>query len=71
MVSYYDRWMSVVRQVLCVVRRPSSTISSKDISSLTTGWILIKLGRNDPYMDPFKIVQMIPVHCISRSHMLK
>ena len=53
MVSYYDRWMPAVRRVLCVLRRPSSTISSKDIS-LTTVWILIKLGRNDPYMGLFK-----------------
>ena len=53
MVSYYDRWMPVVRRVLCVLRRPSSTISSKDIS-LTAVWIFIKLGRNDPYMGLFK-----------------
>ena len=39
--------------MLCVLRCPSSTISSKDIS-LTTVWILIKLGRNDPYMGLFK-----------------
>ena len=43
MVSYCDRWMSVVR-------RPSSTIALKDISPLTTGWILTKLGRYDPYI---------------------
>ena len=30
------------------VRRHSSTIASKDISSLTTGCILTKLGINDP-----------------------
>ena len=30
------------------MRRMSSTVSSKDIS-LTIGWILTKLGRNDPY----------------------
>ena len=36
------------------VCRPLSTIASKDISSLTTGWILTKLGRNDPYMGLFK-----------------
>ena len=37
----------------------------------STGWILIKLGRNDPYMVLFKIVQMVPVHCISRSYRIK
>ena len=31
----------------------SSTIALKDIS-LTTGWILTKLGRNEPYMALFK-----------------
>ena len=41
--SYCDCWMSVV----CCA---SSTIASKDISSQTTGWILTKLGKNDPYM---------------------
>ena len=35
-----------------VVRRPSSTIALKDISSITTGWILTKLGRNEPNMAP-------------------
>ena len=64
MVSYCDRWMSVVR-------RPSSTIASKDIFSLTTGWNLTKLGRNYPYMYLLKIVQMVLVHCISRSRRLK
>ena len=63
MVSYCDRWMSVVR-------RASSTIASKDIS-LTTGWIFPKLGRNDPHMALFRIVQMVWVHCISRSNRLK
>ena len=49
MVSYCDRLMPVVRR-----RRPSSsTIASKDISFLTTGWIWTKLGRNDPYMALF------------------
>ena len=41
MVSYCDSCMSVMR---CV----SSTIASKDISSLTARWILTKLGRNGP-----------------------
>ena len=36
MVSYYDCWMSVI------VRRQQK--------ELNTGWILTKLGRNDPYM---------------------
>ena len=29
------------------------TIDLNDISSLTTGWILTKLGRNDPNMTLF------------------
>ena len=33
----------------CLVRRVSSTIALKDISSYTTGWILTKLGRNEAY----------------------
>ena len=64
MVSYCDRWM-------CVVRR-QQLLQRTSFSSLRTGWILTKLGRNDPYMALFKkIVQMVPVHCISRSHRLK
>ena len=53
-----------------VVHRPSSAIASKDISQ-TTGWILTKLGRNDPYMTLLKNCSMVLVHCISRSHRLK
>ena len=30
--------------------RPASTIASKDISSLATGWIWTKLGIDDPYI---------------------
>ena len=37
-------WMSVICRV------SSTIVFFKDISSLTTGWILTKLGRNDPYM---------------------
>ena len=48
----------------------SSTIASKDISK-TTGWILSKIGRNDPHMALFKFFQMGTFHCISRSHRLK
>ena len=52
MVSYCDHWM-------CVLCRPSSTISSRDIYLLlsppkTTRWILTKLGRNDPYTCNYK-----------------
>ena len=66
MVSHCDRWMSVDHPVSCVVHLPSSTTASNDISSLPTGWILTKL------VWPFsKIVQMVPVHRISRSHSLK
>ena len=54
MVSYCDKWMCRVRFAWCVVRRLSSTIASKDICSQTTGWILTKLDRNDPYMAIFK-----------------
>ena len=38
-----------VRRASSIVRRLSSTIASKDIFSLTTGGVLTKLGRNDPY----------------------
>ena len=37
---------------MSVVHRLSSTNSSKDIS-FSTGWILTKHGRNDPYMALF------------------
>ena len=50
MVSYCDRCMSGVTR-----GRPESTIASKDISSLTTGSIWTKLGRNDPYIAAFNI----------------
>ena len=33
MVSYCDRWMSVVRPVSSIMRRVLSTIASKEISS--------------------------------------
>ena len=45
MVSYCD-------PLMCVVRRASSTIASKDIF-VTTGWILTKHDRNDPYIALF------------------
>ena len=48
MVSYCDRWMSVVCRLSCL-----QTIASKDISSKTAGWVLTKLGRNDPYLALF------------------
>ena len=54
-----------------IVGCPASTITLKDISSLTTGWIRTKLSRNDPFWPSLIIVQMVPVRCISRSHMLK
>ena len=52
------------------MRRASLTIASNDIS-LTASWILTKLDRNYSYMALFEIVQMVTVHCISRSHRLK
>ena len=48
----------IVCHAMCVVPRVSSNFDSNDISSLTTGWILTKLGRNDPYMDLFD-------HCLN------
>ena len=33
--------------------RPASTIASKDITCLTTGWIWTKLDRIDPYIALF------------------
>ena len=53
MLSYYDRWIFVVRRPSCVVRRASSLIASKDISSFTTKWIWTIIGKNDPYMSLF------------------
>ena len=54
-------------------RRASSTIALKDIS-LTTGWILTKLGRNEPYMALFKNCSngsgLLHIY-ICRSHRLK
>ena len=36
------------------------------------GWEFTKLGRNGPYMALFIIFfQIVPVHCISKSHRLK
>ena len=48
MVSYCDRSMSGVPR-----GRQASTIASKDISSITTGWIWTKLGEKDPYIALF------------------
>ena len=39
---------------MSIVRRASSTNASNDISFQTNGLILIKHGRNDPYMVLFK-----------------
>ena len=52
------------------MRLVSSTIASKDISYYHTGWILTKLGRNDPYVALFNNFPMVPVRYISRSHRL-
>ena len=59
MVSYCDR---------LIVRRPSSTIASKDNYSSTTGWILTKL---DPYMALFNNFSNTSSPFISRSHRLE
>ena len=67
MVSYCDRWMSVVRRASSVVRRQQLL----QRTSLTTGWILGILGRNDPYMALLKDCSKVPAHCISRSHRVK
>jgi len=40
--------------------------TSNDIFSLTTNGKLTKLHRNDPWV-PIKVVQSVPVGCISRS----
>jgi len=36
-------------------------------SSETAHWILAKLHMNDPWWSPTKVVQIVPVGCISRS----
>ena len=65
MVSYCDRWMSVVRRASWIVRRLSK-------GHLLNYWLdLAKFGRNDPYMASLKVVQTVLVCCISRSHRLK
>ena len=67
-VSFCDPSMSGVRCPSSV--RPSvrpSTISLNNISSETAYWILTKLHRNDPWWSPIKVVQTVPVGCISRS----
>jgi len=56
---------SVVRASVRASVRPS-TISLNYISSETAYWILTKLHRNDPW-SPIKVVQTVPVGCISRS----
>ena len=59
MVRYCDCWMSVVR-------RPPLKIHSKDIST-----ILLNLAGIILTWLSLIIVQMVPVHCISRSQRLK
>ena len=55
----------------CIVCHPSSTITSKDISSLTTVWSLTNLVGMIFIRPSFKIVQIVLVHSITRSHRLK
>ena len=67
-VSYCDHWMSVVCRPSYVVRRQQllQTTSPKLLAGFwpnLEGMILI--------WPSFKIVQMVLVHCISRSHKLK
>ena len=62
MVSYCDRWMSAVHlQQLLPMASPPKLLAG----------FWHKFGRNNPYMVLFKNVQMVPVHCISRSHKIK
>ena len=53
-VIYCDNLMSFLSRVTSDMRCPSSTIASNDISSKTTGLVLTKLGRSDPYMAFFQ-----------------
>ena len=69
MVSYCDRWMTLASGVWR--RRPSSTIASKDISSLTTGLIVPNLAGMILIFPSSINVQIVPVRCIYRSHRLK
>jgi len=45
----------------------ASTISLNNIFSKTYYWILTKLHRNHSWGSPIKVVQTVPVGCISRS----
>ena len=45
LVAHLSHWRIILKSL--DVRRPSSTIASKDISSLTTGWIWTKLVSID------------------------
>jgi len=65
------QWAFVILQwpgsVVCCPCVRLSTISLNNISSETAYWILTKLHRNDPWVVPYKVVQTVPVGCISRS----
>ena len=61
-----SRWAFVIAHCPSSIVRVSTI--SLNISSETTWWILTKLHTNDPWVVPYiKVVQTVPVGCISRS----
>ena len=75
-------WWGRESWLLCLICLPGVLWRSRGSSSPCHGvvcslwlWyfliILTNFGRNDPYTTLFKIVQIVTVHCISRSHELK
>ena len=58
MVFYCDPWMSVIH-------------SQQLLQRTLPGWVLTKLGRNDPYMVLLNNCSNGFVCCISRSHRLE
>ena len=69
MVSYCDHWMSVVRRVSSVVRRQQLLLRTSPPTLL--GGFVSNLTEMILIWPSLKIVQMVLVHCISRSGKLK
>ena len=53
------------------IYRKNLQISSNDFFSETSGRKVTKLGMYVPKVSSTRVVQMVPVHCISRSQELK
>ena len=69
MVSYCDCWMSLVRRAACVVRHQQLLQTTSPPKLLAVFWPnLVGMILIWPSLS---IVQMVSVHCISRSYRLK